>query len=135
MNRSITSDAIRSQGLRRRTHEPLVGEDLFSAVQQKLHARRQSPRRRLASENLLVGLTRCGRCGASMFVQRPGNAAKRHYRYYACAKRVERSCAQPYIPAARLEGAVIGKLQELAARPERIRPQRSRTWRAGSAAE
>jgi hypothetical protein len=66
-----------------------VGEDLFSAVQQKLHARRQSPPRRLASENLLVGLTRCGRCGASMFVQRPGNAAKRHYRYYACAKRVE----------------------------------------------
>ena len=58
-----------------------------------------------------------------MFVQRPGNASKRHHRYYACARRVEdRSCAQPYIPAARLEGAVIGKIQELASRPDLIRP-------------
>jgi hypothetical protein len=58
-----------------------------------------------------------------MFVQRPGNAAKRHYRYYVCASRAQdRSCAQPYIPAARLEGVVISKIQELAARPERIRP-------------
>jgi acyl-CoA reductase-like NAD-dependent aldehyde dehydrogenase len=58
-----------------------------------------------------------------MFVQRPGNAAKRHYRYYACAKRVEdRSCAQPYISATRLEGAVIGKIRELSTRPDLIRP-------------
>ncbi len=112
------------------THEPLVGEDLFEAVQQKLRARRQSPPRRLASENLLVGLARCGRCGASMFVQRPGNAAKRHYRYYACANRVQdRSCGQPYIPAGRLEGAVIGKLVELADHPTRIRPFLSREIR------
>jgi hypothetical protein len=100
-----------------------VGEDLFESVQQKLRARRQSPPRRLASENLLVGLTRCGRCGASMFIQRPGNAGKRHYRYYVCAKRVgDRSCAQPYVPATQLEGAVIGKLHELADHPARIRP-------------
>jgi hypothetical protein len=58
-----------------------------------------------------------------MFVQRPGNAPKRHYRYYACAHRVEsRSCDQPYIPAARLEGAVIGKIQELSTRPDLIQP-------------
>jgi site-specific DNA recombinase len=112
------------------THEPLVGENLFESVQQKLRARRQSPPRRLASENLLVGLARCGRCGASMFVQRPGNVAKRHYRYYACANRAQdRSCAQPYIPAGRLEGAVIGKLQELADHPARIRPFLSREIR------
>ncbi|MGH7564739.1 MAG: recombinase zinc beta ribbon domain-containing protein [Gemmatimonadota bacterium] len=105
------------------THQPLVGEILFESVQEKLQARRQSPPRRLASENLLVGLTHCGRCGASMFVQRPGNAPKRHYRYYACAHRVESgSCDQPYIPAARLEGTVIGKIQELATRPDLIRP-------------
>ena len=92
-------------------HEPLVGENLFESVQQKLQARRRAPPRRLASENLLVGLARCARCGASMFIQRPGNAPKRHYRYYACAHRVEsRSCDQPYIPAARLEGVVIGKI-------------------------
>jgi hypothetical protein len=58
-----------------------------------------------------------------MFIQRPGNTGKRHYRYYVCAKRVEdRSCAQPYIPAARLEGAVIGKIQELSTRPDLIQP-------------
>lgn len=60
-----------------------------------------------------------GRCSSSV----PGNSTKRQYRYYACAKRAEdRSCAQPYIPASRLEGAVIGKLQELADRPARIKP-------------
>jgi hypothetical protein len=68
-----------------RSHEPLVGENLFESVQQKLRARRQSPPRRLVSENLLVGHTRCSRCGASMFVQRPGNPAKRHHWYYVCA--------------------------------------------------
>jgi hypothetical protein len=58
-----------------------------------------------------------------MFIQRPGNAAKRHYRYYACAKRVASgSCGQSYIPAARLERAVIGKLQALADHPQYIRP-------------
>ncbi|HYN19936.1 MAG TPA: zinc ribbon domain-containing protein [Thermoanaerobaculia bacterium] len=63
------------------------------------------------------------------------NAAKRHYRYYACARRVEsRSCAQPYIPAARLEGAVIGKIQELATRPELIRPFLARETKRRKAA-
>lgn len=58
-----------------------------------------------------------------MFVQRPGTAPKRHYRYYTCARRVEsRSCDQPYIPAARLEGTVIGKIQELSTRPDLLRP-------------
>jgi hypothetical protein len=58
-----------------------------------------------------------------MFIQRPGNAAKRYYRYYACAKRVASgSCGQSYIPAARLERAVIGKLQALADHPQYIRP-------------
>jgi hypothetical protein len=113
---------------------PTVGEDLFESVQQKLRARRQSPPRRLASENLLVGLARCGRCGGSMFVQRPGNAHKQQYRYYACARRVEdRSCTQPYVPAARLEGVVIGKLQELADHPARIRPFLGREIRRRSA--
>ncbi|MGH7563652.1 MAG: zinc ribbon domain-containing protein [Gemmatimonadota bacterium] len=57
------------------------------------------------------------RCSSS------GNAAKRHYRYYACANRAQdRSCPQPYIPAGRLEGAVIGKLQDLADHPAGIRP-------------
>ena len=58
-----------------------------------------------------------------MFIQRPGNAAKRYYRYYAWPKRVASgSCGQSYIPAARLERAVIGKLQALADHPQYIRP-------------
>ena len=69
-----------------------------------------------------------------MFVQRPGNAHKRQYRYYACARRAEdRSCGQPYIPAARLEGAVIGKLHEIADHPSRIRPFLNREIRKRSA--
>jgi hypothetical protein len=59
------------------------------------------------------------RCSSSA----PANPGKRHYRYYVCANRAQDgSCAQPYIPAARLEGAVIGKVHELASRPDLVRP-------------
>ncbi len=66
------------------THEPIIGEELFDRVQKSIEERqpKNTPARVTASQYLLSGLMRCGKCGSAYGVT--GYGRERKYAYYNC---------------------------------------------------
>jgi len=82
------------------SHAPLISQEDFQRVQERLDQRRPSTRARQMSPFLLSGLTYCGYCGNKMIGvtrrqkwQRRGDGTVRtaQYRYYQCESRTNRS--------------------------------------------
>ena len=64
---------------------PLVSEDLFERVQQRLAKNKKAPARHKAEDDYLLTLKLfCGKCGTHM-VGESGMGTSRVYRYYKCA--------------------------------------------------
>jgi site-specific DNA recombinase len=94
-------------------HEPLVDEDIFERAQAILAERSDHAKRRSnASDFLLSGLLRCGRCGrANIGMSANGNGGR--YHYYACTGRQKygpKACRNERLPRERLERAVLQQL-------------------------
>jgi site-specific DNA recombinase len=102
------------------THEPIIEQERFDAVQRTLHQRNHRSRQ-LRSPNCLSGLVRCGLCGAPMHVTYPGIEPKSRFKYYVCNNRYNHhSCKQEYIRADILEASVIREIGKLAERREMV---------------
>ena len=68
----------------RQTHEPLVSEKDFEAVQKRYrpdYKQTGSP----SSRFLFTGLLRCGHCGKAMSIETATSKTKRRYNYYNCS--------------------------------------------------
>jgi site-specific DNA recombinase len=95
-------------------HEPLVDEVTFARAQAILRERGDdvSRRRGNASDFLLSGLVRCGRCGrAYIGMSARGNGGT--YHYYACTGRQKygpKACRGERLPQQKLEQAVLRQL-------------------------
>lgn len=64
---------------------PLVSEDVFERVQQRLAKNKKAPARHKAEDDYLLTLKLfCGKCGTHM-VGESGMGTSRVYRYYKCA--------------------------------------------------
>ena len=98
-------------------HEPLIDNETFNLAQAILQERGTdiSRRRGNASEFLLSGVLRCGKCGkAYVGMSARGNGG--HYTYYACTGRQKygsKACDNHRLPASKLEQAVISQLTGL----------------------
>ena len=98
-------------------HEPLIDEDTFELAQSILRERGTdiSRRRGNASDFLLSGVLRCGRCGkAYVGMSARGNGGL--YHYYACTGRQKygpKACDNQRLPREKLEHAVITQLTDL----------------------
>ena len=98
-------------------HEPLVDELTFARAQAILRERGDdlSRRRGNASDFLLSGLVRCGRCGkAYVGMSARGNGGS--YHYYACSGRQKygpKACQGERLPRHKLEQAVLDQLAGL----------------------
>jgi len=100
-------------------HEAIVPVDVWAAIQERLQANGGPHTRaeRVGSDALLAGVAFCS-CGAALtptFVSRRVGHAKKRFSYYICGARAKRGkavCGQPYIPAHRLESAVVEKIAE-----------------------
>jgi len=102
----------------------IVERATWTATQERLaanggeHCRAQ----RYDSGALLKGLAFCS-CGASLtptFVSRPVGHAKKRFSYYACSRRIKQgkaACSAPYVPAHRLESAVVAEIAKHAQEP------------------
>jgi site-specific DNA recombinase len=96
------------------THEPLVDVGLFEQAQAILAERGEdvSRRRGNASDFLLSGLVRCGKCGrAYVGMSAKGNGGV--YHYYACTGRQKygpKACNGDRLPSQKLEQAVVHQL-------------------------
>lgn len=87
-------------------HEPLIDDELFRAVQEKIHGRHLSSTRR--HDPLFKGMLRCVNCGATVTWQ----LQKGRY-YGACQRRNEQCKHHPMIREDNLETIVRAKLQEI----------------------
>ena len=98
-------------------HEPLIADATFQLAQAILKERGTdiSRRRGNASDYLLSGVLRCGRCGkAYIGMSARGNGGV--YHYYACTGRQKygpKACSNERLPREKLEHAVIKQLTNL----------------------
>ncbi len=100
-------------------HQPLVDGQLFEKAQRLLTRRSEdvSTRRANASDYLLSGSIRCGRCGQA-YIGTAAHGRHQRYTYYTCLTRVRygtRQCANDRLPADKLEAAVLGRLRDVLA--------------------
>ena len=93
---------------------PLVSEDLFERVQQRLLKNKKAPARHKAEDDYLLTLKLfCGKCGTHM-VGESGMGTSRVYRYYKCAntKKVH-ICDKKPVRKEWIEDLVVTKCMEI----------------------
>ena len=98
------------------THEPIINEELFNKVQRLIEQRqpKNQPARVTASQYLLSGLMKCGKCGHTYGVT--GYGRDRKYAYYNCitySKRGKDICAGHSVRADELDREVIERVKSL----------------------
>jgi len=94
-------------------HEPLVDEFTFAKAQAILAERGEHAKRRgNASDFLLSGLLRCGKCGKA-YIGMSANGNGGRYHYYACTGRQKygpKACTGERLPRDKVDEAVIHQL-------------------------
>jgi site-specific DNA recombinase len=107
-------------------HDAIIDEALFAEVQEILKA--QGRTRGVHGGNghleaLLKSLLTCGLCGKAMIHSVTKKRDGTRYRYYVCTtsqKAGVDACPTSTIPAAELEGFVIGQIKQIATHPTMI---------------
>jgi DNA invertase Pin-like site-specific DNA recombinase len=98
------------------SHAPLISQEDFRKVQERLDQRRPSSARRQVSPFLLSGLTFCGYCGNKMigvtrkqkWNRADGTEMSAQYRYYQCESRTNRSLCDYHTRRAELLEEEVG---------------------------
>src|SRR5439155_8817416 len=94
-------------------HEPLVDEFTFAKAQAILAERGEHAKRRgNASDFLLSGILRCGRCGKA-YIGMSANGNGGRYHYYACTGRQKygpKACDGERLPRDKVDQAVLRQL-------------------------
>lgn len=117
------------------SHQPLVSNEDFNRVQERLQSRGTPERRRTVQPFLLSGLVYCARCGNRLigvsrrqrWRTKAGEERAAHYRYYQCESRTNQStCDYNTQRAPALEARVRELLEE-------DTPAITRVRRAGNA--
>jgi site-specific DNA recombinase len=100
--------------------EPIVSEELFQCVQQRLQDPERLRMGRRTSAYALAGHIRCSACGASMV----GQTLQQRYQYYRCRRafagpKYDR-CSSRYVRAEAIEAAVKDAVANVLSHPELI---------------
>ena len=106
------------------THEPIVSEELFNKVQKLIEERqpKNTPAQVTASQYLLSGLMRCGKCDGAYGVT--GYGRDRKYAYYDCinySKKGKKVCPGRRLRADELDREVTERVRKLVFSNENMR--------------
>jgi len=106
------------------THRPIISEELFDRVQKLIEERqpKNTPAQVTASQYLLSGLMRCGKCSAAYGVT--GYGRERKYAYYNCinySKKGKKVCPGRRLRADELDREVIERVKKLVFSEENMR--------------
>ena len=88
--------------------EPLIGNELFEAVQERLKQRSRPRKSKHKHVFPFTGLFKCGECGGAITAQ----YAKGKYIYYRCSKKFGK-CSQPYLRDEEMEKQISSLLQKV----------------------
>ncbi len=103
-------------------HEALVSRETWERVQTLLDGRHDESKPETRTRNpgyLLVGLLRCGSCGAAL-TPATARAHGKQYRYYRCSTRDKQgrnACPSRPLPAQALEDFVVDRIREATTGP------------------
>lgn len=107
------------------THDPILSEELYHAVQKRLEEDKHHPKWTNRGENLLTGLLRCPECHAPMAASNVTNTLKggikKRTRYYSCSTFRNKGagvCHANSIRADVAEAYVAQRLKEIVQVPE-----------------
>lgn len=92
-------------------HDPLIDEDLFDRVQDRLNSRTASKERRRVHHHYLKGSVFCGRCRRAgitqrMIIQRTVNRHGTECLYFFCRNKRDGTCQAPHVHVDLVEDAV-----------------------------
>jgi site-specific DNA recombinase len=91
--------------------EPLIGNELFEAVQEQLKQRSRPRKSRNKHDFPFTGLFTCGECGGAITAQY-GKGNGGIYVYYRCSKK-HGKCYQPYLREELMIEQIQGQLQKV----------------------
>ena len=95
-------------------HEPMVTEEEFARVQDRLGDERPRP---LGRRFAFTGTMKCGSCGASITaeekIKHQKNGNIHHYVYYRCTKRIDEKCPEKAVELKVLAGQADTLIQGL----------------------
>jgi hypothetical protein len=91
--------------------EPLIGNELFEAVQEQLKQRSRPRKSRYKHDFPFTGLFTCGECGGAITAQY-GRGNGGTYVYYRCSKK-HGKCYQPYLRDELMMKQIQGLLQKV----------------------
>lgn len=106
-------------------HVPLIDEQTWALAKETAAARKIQAPRTKASPHLLSGLVRCGKCNrmlVAQFAKYKTRGGEKHFvgfRHSPNEFTGDRYCPGVYHRGDTLEGAVVGAILELAARPDK----------------
>jgi len=106
------------------THKPIISEEFFNRVQKLIEERqpKNTPAQVTASQYLLSGLMRCGKCGGAYGVT--GYGRQRKYAYYNCinySKKGKKVCPGRRLRADELDREIIDRVRRLVFSDENMR--------------
>ena len=92
-------------------HQALVDEEIFGTVQDQLAGRKVAGDRSWRRQQYLKGTVFCHRCGERMGYGHNTGKSGTSYPYFFCLGRHRRrtECDLPYLPAAKVEAAVVAE--------------------------
>ena len=104
--------------------EPIVSEDIFTLVQEKLKSRSPAMThpRRLSSPRLLTGILKCGVCGANMTMA-TGKGEGGTYYYYRCSTKTRKHaklCSSRPVRMDEFDKSILEALANVVFTPERV---------------
>jgi site-specific DNA recombinase len=94
-------------------HQPIVTPSVFAAVQMVRlnHLLRDNKHRH--HFHYLSRLLLCGRCGRHLCYSVHKNRYGVNYYYYFCLNRKDDLCDLPYVPVAKIEGAIVHEFKQI----------------------
>jgi site-specific DNA recombinase len=105
-------------------HEPIISQELWDAVQERLSKQSVSPSRKIIRSFPLTGILKCPNCGKGMipFNVRKIQNGETHFRYfyYVCGNYSNKGatvCSPNSIPAEEIEQWVFNRIGELVSQP------------------
>lgn len=99
---------------------PIIPDQLFYAVQQRLKTRKETNMKTKSDIFLLSSKLKCGKCGQFMTGVSGTSRQGRRYYYYQCYASKKKQCDMPLIPRDALEDIIISKTIELLNDPKSI---------------
>ncbi|WP_254907298.1 MULTISPECIES: recombinase family protein [unclassified Enterococcus] len=102
------------------SYEPIIDEETYQAVQERISLETRQPQWNQSGENLLTGLLRCPECGAPMAASNVTNTLKggikKRLRYYSCSAFRNKGasvCHANSIRADKAEAFIAARLKEI----------------------